>query len=63
MSDIDYLIKTSKRFESLLSSRYDASGRGLAEKAKDVKHMLPDGVFKALGILLIVEIVFYMMKQ
>jgi hypothetical protein len=48
VSDIDYLVNTSKRFESLLSSRYGANGRGLAEKAKSVKHMLPDGVFKAL---------------
>jgi hypothetical protein len=48
VSDIDYLVKTSKRFESLLSSIYGANGRGLAEKAKSVKHMLPDGVFKAL---------------
>jgi len=48
MSDIEFLVQTSKRFEQNLVSHYGADGRGLSEKAKSVQFSLPDNVFKAL---------------
>ena len=48
MSDIDVLVKTSKKYEGLLETFFDAKGKGLSEKSKNVSHRLPEKIFKAL---------------
>jgi hypothetical protein len=40
-SDIDLAVKTSRRLEALLETRYGATGRGLHEKLAAVEAMLP----------------------
>lgn len=51
MSDIELVIKNSKKFESMLEKHFGASGRGLHEKVGSVERKLPDGLVRRLRFI------------
>lgn len=48
MSDIDLAVRESRRLESLLAKRFNATGRGLHEKVSSVSQRLPLPLVKKL---------------
>ncbi len=51
MSDIELVIKNSKKLEGLLEKHFAATGRGLHEKVGSVERKLPDGVVRRLRFI------------
>jgi hypothetical protein len=51
MSDIELVIKQSKRFESMLEKHFGATGRGLHEKVGSVERKLPDHLVRRLRFI------------
>jgi hypothetical protein len=51
MSDIDLAVSSSKRLESLLETKFGASGRGLHEKVSSVERDLPHDLVRKIRLV------------
>jgi hypothetical protein len=48
MSDIEIVVKYSKKIEHILETKYNASGKGLHSKINSVQNELPEKIIKTL---------------